>query len=109
MFDVTLILEIILVILVAVFGLVLLPRLRKRFGSDAVTFALSVAKDVVYAAQQLFPLDANDEKFSYAFRMLKKLLAKVGLTFDEDELQAFVESAYRQMKKKELSVRDEED
>jgi len=58
---------------------------------------LQIANIAVYAAEQLFGAKMGKDKKAYALEYAKKLLAKFNLPFDEEAVDAAIESQVKEL------------
>lgn len=92
---------IILGVILVVFGVVakiIWPNIQAKLTAEQLSALGTVAKIVVYAAEQIFGAKMGADKLAYALNLAKKLLAKKNLTFDEDEIRAAIEAQVLQLK-----------
>lgn len=92
---------IILGVILVIFGIVakiVWPNIQAKLTADQLGALATVAKIVVYAAEQIFGAKTGNDKLAYALNLAKKLLAKKNLTFDEDEIRAAIEAQVLQLK-----------
>lgn len=96
MFDITVILEAVIGLVIAVATTFLIPWIQEKKKSDKLAKIFSIAEEVVYAAWEL---DITGElvnmgvtKVEYAWEQAKSILAKKNITVDDDELKAYIKS-----------------
>lgn len=75
-----------------------LPFLRSKLSVDQITTLKQIANIAVYAAEQLFGAKMGADKKAFALDYAKKLLAKWKLTFDDEAVDAAIESQVRELK-----------
>ena len=92
---------IIIGVILVIFGVVtkiIWPNIQAKLTAEQLGALATVAKIVVYAAEQIFGAKMGEDKLAYALGLAKKLLAKKNLTFDEDEIRAAIEAQVLQLK-----------
>lgn len=97
MTDITyIILGLILIIggLITGFGL---PLLKSKLSVDQLATLKQIVNIAVYAAEQLFGAKMGADKKKFALEYVKKLLAKLHLTFDEEAVDAAIEAEVNKM------------
>jgi len=97
MTDITyIILGLILIIggLITGFGI---PFLRSKVSAEHLETLKKIVHIAVYAAEQLLGPKMGPDKKAWALEYAKKLLAKLGLTFDEAAVDAAIEAQVKEM------------
>ena len=97
MTDITyIILGLILIIggLLTGFGL---PLLKSKLSVEQLATLKQIVNIAVYAAEQLFGAKMGPDKKKFALEYVKKLLAKLHLTFDEEAVDAAIEAEVNKM------------
>lgn len=92
---------IILGVILVIFGIatkIIWPNIQAKLTAEQLSSLATVARIVVYAAEQIFGAKMGEDKLAYALSLAKKLLAKKNLTFDEDEIRAAIEAQVLQLK-----------
>lgn len=96
MFDITPVLEALILLVITLVSTFLIPWIKEKKSSEKLAKVFSVAEQVVYAAWEL---DITGElvemgvtKVEYAWEQAKKILAKKKITVDDDELKAYIKS-----------------
>ena len=74
-----------------------IPFLRSKLSVEQINTLKQVANIAVYAAEQLFGAKLGKDKKAYALEYAKKLLAKFNLTFDEEAVDAAIESQVKEL------------
>lgn len=74
-----------------------IPFLRSKLSVEQINTLKQVANIAVYAAEQLFGAKMGKDKKAYALEYAKKLLAKFNLTFDEEAVDAAIESQVKEL------------
>lgn len=95
--NVTQILVGIVILIGAAIGLFVIPYLRTHMTAEQIGILTGVAQTVVYAAEKIFGAKMGADKLAYALNLAKNLLAKKGLTFDEDVVRAAIEAQVQQL------------
>lgn len=75
------------------------PLLKSKLSADQLMQLKAFAKIVVQAAEQILELVTGKDKKTWAMDALRKLLAKAGLTFDEEIMSAAIEDQVYEMNK----------
>lgn len=84
-------------ILGGVIGIFIIPYLKTHMTSEQITILTGIAQTVVYAAEKIFGAKMGADKLAYALKVAKDLLAKKGLSFDEDVVRAAIEAQVQQL------------
>ena len=95
--NITQILLGIILILGGVFTLILWPYIKAHVSSEQLSMLAGIAQTVVFAAEKIFGAKMGPDKLAYALGLAKKLLAKKGLSFDEDVIRAAIEAQVEQL------------
>lgn len=95
--NVTQILVGIVILIGAAIGLFVIPYLRTHMTAEQIGILTGIAQTVVYAAEKIFGAKMGADKLAYALNLAKSLLAKKGLTFDEDVVRAAIEAQVQQL------------
>jgi len=80
--------------LVTGFGI---PFIRSKLNVEQIEALKTAARIAVYAAEQIFGAKMGKDKLAYAINLVKSLLAKKNLTFDEDAVRAAIEAQVKEM------------
>lgn len=93
----TIILGLILVCagLVTAFGI---PFIKSKLNAEQLATLKSIVNIAVFAAEQILGPKMGTDKKAYALDYAKKLLAKLGLTFDEEAIDAAIEAQVKELK-----------
>ena len=75
------------------------PLLKSKLSAEQLVMLKAFAKIAVQAAEQIIELVTGKDKKAWAMESLKKLLAKAGLTFDEEIMSAAIEDQVYEMNK----------
>ena len=97
MVDITyIILGLILIIggLITGFGV---PFIRSKLNAEQIAALKTAARIAVYAAEQIFGAKMGKDKLAYAINLVKNLLAKKNLTFNDEEVRAAIEAQVKEM------------
>ena len=74
-----------------------IPFLRSKLSVEQINTLKQIANIAVYAAEQLFGAKMGKDKKAYALEYAKKLLAKFNLTFDQEAVDAAIESQVKEL------------
>lgn len=74
-----------------------IPFIRSKLSTEQISALKTVARIAVYAAEQIFGAKMGPDKLQYAINLVKSLLAKKNLTFDEDTIRAAIEAQVKEM------------
>ena len=95
--NITQILLGIILILGGVFTLILWPYIKAHVSAEQLSILAGIAQTVVFAAEKIFGAKMGPDKLAYALDLARKLLAKKGLSFDEDVIRAAIEAQVEQL------------
>ena len=95
--NITQILLGLILILGGVFTLIVWPYIRTHVSAEQLGILSGIAQTVVFAAEKIFGAKMGADKLAYALNLAKALLAKKGLTFDEDVIRAAIEAQVQQL------------
>ena len=84
-------------ILGGVISLFVIPYIKTHMTAEQITILTGIAQTVVYAAEKIFGAKMGTDKLAYALKVAKDLLAKKGLSFDEDIVRAAIEAQVQQL------------
>ena len=99
MTDITWILSGVVVILFGVYALVIRPFITSKLSADQLATLYNFARIAVNAAEQILHLTTGKDKKTFAVEVVKNLLAKWHLTFDEIAIDAAIESQVYELNK----------
>ena len=74
-----------------------IPFIRSKLNVEQIEALKAAARIAVYAAEQIFGAKMGKDKLAYAINLVKSLLAKKNLTFDEDAVRAAIEAQVKEM------------
>ena len=106
MADVTYIIVGILIALLGAYFGIGRPLLQSKLTAEQLTKLAAFAKIAVQAAEQIIELVTGKDKKAWAMDLVKKMLAKAHLTFDEDIISAAIEDKVYEMNKEKEKVGD---
>ena len=92
--------QILLGIIILIGGAVsifVVPYLKAHMTAEQIATLTGIAQTVVYAAEKIFGAKMGEDKLKYAMNLAKTLLAKKGLTFDEDVVRAAIEAQVEEL------------
>lgn len=95
--NITQILLGIILILGALATLIVWPYIKTHVSAEQLSILAGIAQTVVFAAEKIFGAKMGADKLAYALNLAKKLLAKKGLTFDEEVIRAAIEAQVQQL------------
>ncbi len=94
MFDVTMILQGLLVLLVALAAYKLWPAIKAAVPTVVVKFIQTVAHFAVYAVEADFGSGNGDKKLDAALDLVKKWFERFHLTFDADMIKTAIKEEW---------------
>ena len=80
--------------IITAFGI---PFIRSKLNVQQIEGLKAAARIAVYAAEQIFGAKMGADKLAYAINLVKGLLAKKNLTFNDDEVRAAIEAQVKEM------------
>ena len=95
--NITQILLGVIILIGGAISLFVVPYLKTHMTSEQISILVGIAQTVVYAAEKIFGAKMGQDKLAYAMGLAKSLLAKKGLTFDEDVIRAAIEAQVQQL------------
>jgi len=95
--NITQILLGIILILGGLVTLIVWPYIKTHVSAEQLSMLAGIAQTVVFAAEKIFGAKMGEDKLAYALNLAKKLLAKKGLTFDEDVIRAAIEAQVQEL------------
>ena len=95
--NITQILLGIILILGALATVIVWPYIKTHVSAEQLSILAGIAQTVVFAAEKIFGAKMGADKLAYALNLAKKLLAKKGLTFDEEVIRAAIEAQVQQL------------
>lgn len=107
MTDITYIIIGILVALAGAYFGIGRPLLQSKLTAEQITKLAAFAKIAVQAAEQIIELVTGKDKKAWAMDMVKQLLAKAHLTFNEDIISAAIEDQVYEMNKEKTGDTNE--
>lgn len=96
--DITIILKVILYALCLLAAKYFVPWLKTQKTNSDMAVIMSVAKQVVSAANELGLVDEIEDKASYAWEQAVKVLNEKKISFNEEELKMYIKSAVTQLR-----------
>lgn len=75
------------------------PLIQSKLSAEQIFMLQNFAKIAVQAAEQIIELVTGKDKKTWAMDAVKKLLAKVGMTFDDEVVSAVIEDQVYEMNK----------
>ena len=103
MTDVTWILIGFVIMLGGIYVGVVRPWLASKLNPEQLQMLRQFSRIAVSAAEQIIELTTGKDKKTYAMDLVKQLLAKYKLTFDEDVVSATIEEQVYEMNKEKKS------
>lgn len=95
--NITQILLGIIILIGGAVSLFVVPYLKAHMTAEQISILTGIAQTVVYAAEKIFGAKMGKDKLEYALKVAKDLLAKKGLSFDEDVVRAAIEAQVQQL------------
>ncbi len=77
------------------------PLIQSKLSAEQIFMLQNFAKIAVQAAEQIIELVTGKDKKTWAMDAVKKLLAKVGMTFDDEVVSAVIEDQVYEMNKEQ--------
>lgn len=105
--NITQILLGLILILGGLFALIAWPYIKTHVSAEQLSILAGIAQTVVFAAEKIFGAKMGPDKLAYALKLAKDLLAKKGLTFDEDVIRAAIEAQVEQLNLDQRAVEGE--
>lgn len=105
--NITQILLGLILVLGGLFALIVWPYIKTHVSSEQLSILAGIAQTVVFAAEKIFGAKMGPDKLAYALKLAKDLLAKKGLTFDEDVIRAAIEAQVEQLNLDQRAVEGE--
>lgn len=102
--NITQILLGIIILIGGAISLFVIPYLKAHMTTEQIGILTGIAQTVVYAAEKIFGAKMGADKLAYALRVAKELLAKKGLSFDEDIIRAAIEAQVQQLTLEKTTV-----
>ncbi len=84
------------------------PLIQSKLSAEQIFMLQNFAKIAVQAAEQIIELITGKDKKTWAMDTVKALLAKVGLTFDDNTVSAVIEDQVYEMNKEKKKKEEEE-
>ena len=95
--NITQILLGLILIVGAIIGGFIIPAIRARLSAEQIELLKGIAQTAVFAAEKIFGAKMGADKKAYAIKLVKKLLEKKNLTFDEEVIDAAIEAQVQQL------------
>lgn len=109
MTDVTQIIIGVILVLIGIYVSFIRPWIRSKLTPEQLNLLRQFSQVAVAAAEQILTITTGKDKKAYAMDLVKQLLAKYNLTFDEDIVSAAIEErVYEMNKEKKLKNEDSE-
>lgn len=112
--DLTPILEGVISLVVAIFSIIVIPKfkawLNTKLTASQIEVVKTIIKALVDAAEQIYANTSKSgiSKKKYVMELAKTKLAELGYSFDDKEIEAYLEQAVRDMNKdKDADVKAE--
>lgn len=97
MTDITYIIVGLIIILFGVATKLIWPNIRMKLNTEQMAALKTIVEIAVYAAEKIFGPKMGTDKKAYAINLVKKLLEKKNLTFDEEVIDATIEAQVQQL------------
>lgn len=109
MTDVTQIIIGVILVLIGIYVSFIRPWIRSKLTPEQLNLLRQFSQVAVTAAEQILTITTGKDKKAYAMDLVKQLLAKYNLAFDEDIVSAAIEErVYEMNKEKKLKNEDSE-
>lgn len=112
--DLTPVLESVISLVIAVFSIIVIPKfkawLNTKLTASQIEVVKTIIKALVDAAEQIYANTSKSgiSKKKYVMELAKTKLAELGYSFDDKEIEAYLEQAVRDMNKdKDADVKAE--
>lgn len=112
--DLTPVLESVISLVVAIFSIIVIPKfkawLNTKLTASQIEVVKTIIKALVDAAEQIYANTSKSgiSKKKYVMELAKTKLAELGYSFDDKEIEAYLEQAVRDMNKdKDADVKAE--
>lgn len=83
------------------------PLIQSKLSAEQLFMLRQFAKIAVQAAEQILELVTGKDKKTWAMETVKRLLANIGLTFDEEVVSATIEDQVYEMNKEKQEKQGE--
>jgi len=107
MTDVTWIIIGFVIMLGGIYVGVIRPWIASKLDPEQLQMLRQFSRIAVSAAEQIIELTTGKDKKAYAMDLVKQLLAKYKLTFDEDVVSATIEEQVYEMNKEKKNENSE--
>mgnify|MGYP003231436350 FL=1 len=103
--DLTPVLESVISLVIAVFSIIVIPKfktwLNTKLTASQIEVVKTIIKALVDAAEQIYANTSKSgiSKKKYVMELAKTKLAELGYSFDDKEIEAYLEQAVRDMNK----------
>ncbi len=103
--DLTPVLESVISLVVAIFSIIVIPKfkawLNTKLTASQIEVVKTIIKALVDAAEQIYANTSKSgiSKKKYVMELAKTKLAELGYSFDDKEIEAYLEQAVRDMNK----------
>lgn len=96
--DITNLVIAVIGVLLTVVTAVVVPLIKTKLNANQIAIVERLASIAVYAAQQLFNVEDSQQKKEYAVMCVKDELSKYGISFSEEDIEVYIESALKSIK-----------
>lgn len=107
MTDVTQIIIGVILVLVGIYVSFIRPWIRSKLTPEQLNLLRQFSQVAVTAAEQILTITTGKDKKAYAMDLVKQLLAKYNLTFDEEIVSAAIEERVYEMNKEKKSKNED--
>jgi hypothetical protein len=103
--DLTPVLESVISLVIAIFSIIVIPKfkawLNTKLTASQIEVVKTIIKALVDAAEQIYANTSKSgiSKKKYVMELAKTKLAELGYSFDDKEIEAYLEQAVRDMNK----------
>lgn len=96
-FDITLLALAILTFIVWVLKTIVWPWISKKLPTGSIEVLKTAVKIGVYAAEAVWGRTHGEEKLKDAFKTTKDYLARVGITFDDEQIYEAIHAVWQEL------------
>lgn len=99
---ITTLLRLAILIVIMIGTKIIYPYIKSKVGEQNLKEIQSWAKTLVKAAELIYTEQGSGTyKLNYVTDLLNELIAKIGVSYTDDELRAIIESAVKDLKESE--------
>lgn len=99
---ITTLLRLVILVVITIGAKIVYPYIKSKIDEQTLKEIQSWAKTFVKAAELIYvEQGSGKDKLSYVTTLLNKALAKVNVSYTDDEIRAIIESAVKDLKESE--------